>query len=1164
MGTIVLVSASNKQMSEDSRKQQIRPDIPLSAERSEGEPNNFDLTESVTRKFASDVTPEPGAVLPRDGSDGLKRPVSDGQKDAPGSKSVLSPAESRAHQNTATENTYLDPGPQRQQIRARQTALATKERSAPQSESPETMQAQGSNEQFRTMRPGSKPVAGTAETVAKVQEAATGDKQQVHNPQDLKAKPQIVREQGAQVSTVAEQRAWQQPKGQEQGARPVAEEITRARTANSGTVAEGNKTVPGDVRGSGNANADIQPVLNEQGQISKPIIPAGQNSAKQLQGAVRQGENVSDLRQYSPAEKGRIPGAQGDFAGGALDKGLPSGSGSQTANLNESSAGDRASVNANQHGSVRGDSSNPPPNTVKGADGKYYVPGQSHNLDGSPVAKPVTIDGVTSKMAQTELSEGSRVKAPEVQDNTAGKIEGTTRPGKLQDIKSEPHKVSTEGEGKVGAKVDVERTPDGHGKRIGLDGREIIGLDGKSSPLYPNHKGKRITRFVDQGKKIVPDRRPGSKTKFDPKAELDPTQRAKIDRIIKETDRIFFGESPAKAKGKTRRGTSGSKGEVRSVENTTKVGKGDLTGKTSTKDTGKTGIGKLLGLPEYAPFPGLKLPEFKIRLPGRKGGDTNTGDRSVRNPSDRRPSEAKANFENNRRSLTNNISKLVFDGQKPVQLERGFNTRPAEVPQGRVAQKHISSSFRPTKVSVGTRANTDATFIPSSVMIQPIDWSGLRGWFETSGILRNTKTRRPGDRRITGKVKGSGVRVEGPGLPVGKAGGDTPTVKTGQKAKAGDTATVKTNDAKSGKKPDKIEAKPKAEKPPSSKQAKNQKFELKESKDAYNGKLPPIKMGYRPDTGKVKSFGNSVKPEQFDAKTDAGKKDVGKQIQKDLRPVNTAKAGIVQPDALTPRTMRELNTGQVPSEIDARSNKTGKAEGETAKVRIEGEKGKFVVEGKDGRFTLRELVLNGTLKGGLSRRVERLMDGARIVDGAHLVSLQIGLHQAKGNSIREVLAGLNLGKAKKGFVPEISESGSYKVTRNQSSIQIKAFGSSARHTAINFSMEPSEELVAATTGSDKGSEDEYDDKESIYRKLNPPKVEPRKPYIVQVGDTVDSIAAVELNDISLGPLIFQINEPLFKEMYDMYKQEHVKTLQTGTMILLPNKPDIEKFKEQKK
>ncbi|MCB9468764.1 MAG: hypothetical protein H6677_10850 [Candidatus Obscuribacterales bacterium] len=72
--------------------------------------------------------------------------------------------------------------------------------------------------------------------------------------------------------------------------------------------------------------------------------------------------------------------------------------------------------------------------------------------------------------------------------------------------------------------------------------------------------------------------------------------------------------------------------------------------------------------------------------------------------------------------------------------------------------------------------------------------------------------------------------------------------------------------------------------------------------------------------------------------------------------------------------------------------------------------------------------------------------------------------------------------------------------------------------------------------------------------------EARKWYIVKEGETAEFIAVGQLSDESLAPLIYEINKPLFKQVYDVYRQEHVNVLPAGTMILLPNDSDIKAFK----
>ncbi|MEZ4543111.1 MAG: hypothetical protein R3C24_04330 [Cyanobacteriota/Melainabacteria group bacterium] len=119
--------------------------------------------------------------------------------------------------------------------------------------------------------------------------------------------------------------------------------------------------------------------------------------------------------------------------------------------------------------------------------------------------------------------------------------------------------------------IFVAMARDGPGRRIEEpDGKEILVWDGKNSPLYASQQGKRVSRFLmraaDAGSKGRPFQT--GKGKFgDPKTFLDPKERAHVDRVIKETDRIFFGDKSPKAKGKGA-GESGAadKGEIRKGE----------------------------------------------------------------------------------------------------------------------------------------------------------------------------------------------------------------------------------------------------------------------------------------------------------------------------------------------------------------------------------------------------------------------------------------------------------------------------------------------------------------------------------------------------------------------------------------------------------------------
>lgn len=807
--------------------------------------------------------------------------------------------------------------------------------------------------------------------------------------------------------------------------------------------------------------------------------------------------------------------------------------------------------------------------------------------------------------AQTEKLDNKESRLqPKEPKHTTQDEKGDTRPGEIIDKRRDPRKFETEKGGKKfgetdtksGSKLDVRI--DGKGKRIGLDGKEILVWDGKNSPLYPNQKGKRVTRFVDQGKKIKIGK--DGKIKYgDQKTDLTPAEKAHIDKVIKETDRIFFGEKKPKgkltSKGEQKAGSTG-KSDVRSGKNTTKVSKGDTTAvrsdSTGKGDTTKPAKGKFGGLPDYAPFPGLKLPEFKIRWPnwkpnksdaGTKQTDSKTGkgNRGTKFDGVQKPDRVKGaesikstdkasskidtkkalkNIDSNIRSVNKNVGKLLPEQGAKAKLVRSFPTR-SEIPKGVEATQYKPLTLKPSKISVGTRAQSDATFIPSSVLIQPIDWSALRGWLEIRGIFKTGKGRRGSDKRIPGKsstgdtkaVKdattksSTGTVVSDSRKQSGKSASDAASKKESQQEKAKSNLDSRLVDSK-GKK-----AKAKGA---------DQKFEMKESGDAFGGKLPSIKMTTKPDTGSVKPFdGSKVKADgKIDAQgqeTETQKaKELSNQIQKDLKPINTGKAGVLKFEHTSARSGKEVPTDQKIMDGETATSKSTKSD--SSKSKQAQDKAKINVEGKDGRAILKELALSKGLKGWISKRNNKLLDGARVIRGAHLVALDFEVGKAKTRSIHEILAGTKLRKPKRNFTPEITESGSYKVARNMSSGQILALGSSSRHPAINFDSTVAEGKV--TRGWDL-QEDKED--ENLYKRKTKPSSEEkaRKTYTVKEGDTPELIAVVELSNADLAPLICEINKPAFVPMYDSYKEEHVDTLLPGTMILLPNKSDIEEFKK---
>lgn len=779
---------------------------------------------------------------------------------------------------------------------------------------------------------------------------------------------------------------------------------------------------------------------------------------------------------------------------------------------------------------------------------------------------------------------------------------GKVRSGEVIDNVSSSE-IEPGGKGvKSGARIDVKN--DGNGKRIELNGEEILVWDGKNSPLYPNYKGRRVSRFIEPrgtsgGRGEFAGPRGQGQGKFgDPRATIDPKERAHIEKVVKATDRIFFGEknpkNSPKGKGDSRSNRAGRfeegadksdsrTGDVRSGKLVTKSSKGTRIG-SDRGITGDTGSGKVSGkrggllageLPTHIPLPILQ--DFKIRWPlgkrgaeeGRQGRPDKAGAKGSRFVSENISGKGD-------RTTPARIVDRKLPNPKSIEasarsVEKSFSTLLPESRVKLIRGIEGSRDFVPSRVTVGKRVSADATFVPSSVLIQPLDWGSLRGWSALHGILGGGKETKSAGARKSGSDIGTG-RGDTATVKTGTkmSVGETATVKTGPKSSVGDTATVKAekgdgNSPKPGagkRSSESVEAggKSKAEKAkPVQKADAGDKAvvgssSLKESKDAFAGKLPSIKMTYEQKTGK------SISENQSQAKAFS---DLQNQITR-----QGPKGGIPLPETNSTRPTAERQPLQSP-DFDLNASKASKVESDNAKGRVEGDKGKVSIEAREGRLILRDLLVRGTLKGGFSRSLDQRLDGARVIEGANLISIYIGMQQARGASIREVLAGLRYATPRRSFTPEITESGSYKVMRGHSSQQMIAFGSSAKHVAINYQLEKSEESISTDSRFDSehsaNSSDTAEDTNNFLRESSSNSAslseEPRKWYIVQEGDTPEYIAVVKLNDESLAPLIYEINKPLFEQLYDIYKQEHVNTLPAGTMILLPNATDIKSFKE---
>ncbi|MCB9468765.1 MAG: hypothetical protein H6677_10855 [Candidatus Obscuribacterales bacterium] len=796
---------------------------------------------------------------------------------------------------------------------------------------------------------------------------------------------------------------------------------------------------------------------------------------------------------------------------------------------------------------------------------------------------------------------GGRTLAGEVQDAT-----GKVRSGELIDHVSGGDRVH--GGDKAGIKSATgsdlrgDGKGDGPGRRIELDGKEILVWDGKNSPLYASQQGKRVSRFLDgdkatQGSKGRPFQT--GKGKFgDPKTFLDPKERAHVDRVIKETDRIFFGDKSPKAKGKGA-GESGAadKGEIRKGE----IRKGEIRGEPNSTAVSKSGRfeggskaqvdsrkgdaasggkgrgsraegGAGAGLTDYAPFPGLKLPEFKVKWPIGKGkgdgagaegakvkggeakgvrgegarsdavrsgdrrvGATKAGDAKVADSKSGKTSGADSTrtLEGNARSISKSFSTLLpesrvklvrgLEQSKPAGVESGVANRRVDIRAGdrRTADQRTAdlrsgdrkpvdlraTEVRTAKQPQGSKAGADARVIPASVLVQPVDWGALKAWFDVNGVLRTGKTLigtkvSVGDGKGGGASRGTGrvtalagdaatvrtdsgvrtgrVRTEG-GVRTGTVrtdgGVNTGTVRTDAGGKAGSVRA----DAGSGLESRLVDSKASAKaggagdskasaSSPGSKAGQDSagaerktgsKIEsasgsLKESKDAYEGKLPSIKMTYKGDAAAGSKLTSDMTMTTKSSEPGKIMLDGG-----NVNPIKTPKGGPASSDAGVGRNQVERRSGQTSLDADLLTGKVTRGEADSTRAKADVERVKLTPEQREARTILRELYQKGYLKVSSLRGVDRILDGARVVDGAHLISIYLGMNQARGASIRDVLAGLRSATPRRSFTPEITESGTYKIARSNSSQQMLAFGSSARHTAISFQTDKSEDAIKA-------------------------------------------------------------------------------------------------------
>lgn len=186
--------------------------------------------------------------------------------------------------------------------------------------------------------------------------------------------------------------------------------------------------------------------------------------------------------------------------------------------------------------------------------------------------------------------------------------------------------------------------------------------------------------------------------------------------------------------------------------------------------------------------------------------------------------------------------------------------------------------------------------------------------------------------------------------------------------------------------------------------------------------------------------------------------------------------------------------------------------------------------------------------------------------------------------IRDVFLKFNISIPKRSFHPSITDSGSYVALDDASSQRLNTFISSGTHKALKTDTEYERRSNRSGWFNTRSVDDkeviseEDDDREGAASLSNRSAGSTdekqlarnsqagtagdtaRKVYIVQAGDTSESIALAQLHDHRLARLIESINEPLLQAVYDPSKNSHIKVLPVGAMILLPNQFDIEAFR----
>ena len=184
--------------------------------------------------------------------------------------------------------------------------------------------------------------------------------------------------------------------------------------------------------------------------------------------------------------------------------------------------------------------------------------------------------------------------------------------------------------------------------------------------------------------------------------------------------------------------------------------------------------------------------------------------------------------------------------------------------------------------------------------------------------------------------------------------------------------------------------------------------------------------------------------------------------------------------------------------------------------------------------------------------------------------------------IRDVFLKFNISIPKRSFHPAITDSGSYVALDETSSQRLNSFISSGTHKVVKegteyerrsnrsgwqrqreSEAERAEERIAEEDAIATRSDAVQEQKQQIMQaQVSTTGDTGRKVYIVQSGDTAESIAFVQLRDERLDGLIEEINHLLLQKVFDANKGKHVLVLPVGAMILLPNSRDIAKYRER--